>query len=761
MRRKRKISVIIKLIGLLLFSIVLSLSIATFAVDFYLKNIFTNNSKEQIAHIFTHIGKELKEIEDNLFNRAKVIGSNDVAQATIRIVNLYEDKQNYNKELFNNPKEELANILLKHIKISLLESIAMMDEDDNLVAFAKVYYKDGFKKYQMGYISYKDGKKIFNTKKEDESKWVNEDKNIKFFTNYNIFNKIGYMVQDSFLNLYSFSTIKHDENVIGYLRINKSLTKSDIQQQSSAANIELSFEVKNKIKKDIKDNSVLLFSKIDSNQIHMYENEFSFESFAIIPSIKNETIYIKAIANKQYLNSAINNSRVTLFLIAIGTAVFISILGLLVIKEIIIFPLHTIMENIKYIKRGNYKKQVKIANDDELGKIARSFNEMTKLIQKREDELIESKDKLYEALSIAKLGSWQIDYTSNTIECSHEMYEILQRDINDKFNDVESFKYYIHQDDRQRYEEVFRDSVIQNIDFEIEYRVLLHNSKIGYLQSKAKHKYDENRRIVKSIGTILDITKIKNLEKENIEKEQMLYQQSKMAAMGEMIGNIAHQWRQPISIITMWSNNIIADIEMGEVNNENLKKYAFSINEQTKHLSQTIDDFRNFFTPNKIKNRFTLQNSIDKTMNLLKATLNNHGIEVIENIEKITIEALENELTQAILNIIKNAKDILVTLPKESRKIIFIDIFKKQTEVIIEIKDNGGGVPKEIKDKIFEPYFTTKHKSIGTGIGLYMTESIISKHLKGDIFVQNTTYSFEGVEYNGAKFIIKIPIEEL
>ena len=256
----------------------------------------------------------------------------------------------------------------------------------------------------------------------------------------------------------------------------------------------------------------------------------------------------------------------------------------------------------------------------------------------------------------------------------------------------------------------------------------------------------------------------KNLEKkieDAIQKnsiiEVKLHQSEKLAAMGEMIGNIAHQWRQPIAIISMWANNIIVDLDMGEIENDNLRKYANKINEQTKHLSQTIDDFRNFFTPNKEKTTFTLKSSIDKTMNLLTAAFKTHNIEIIEDIEDIELTALENELTQALLNIIKNAKDILVTLPKDKKRLLFINIYQKDDDIRIEIKDNGGGISEDIIDKVFEPYFTTKHKSQGTGIGLYMTQSIITRDFFGTITAQNVKYEYENQNYNGANFIIKIP----
>ncbi len=254
----------------------------------------------------------------------------------------------------------------------------------------------------------------------------------------------------------------------------------------------------------------------------------------------------------------------------------------------------------------------------------------------------------------------------------------------------------------------------------------------------------------KNIFTVVDLSELKT-------KERLLFQQSKMASMGEMIGNIAHQWRQPISTISMWANNMLIDIEIDEVNNDDLITYANNINEQTEYLSKTIDDFRNFFIPNKEKTTFTLKDNVNKAIELLSASFKTHKIEVIKTIEDISITSFENELTQAILNIIKNAKDILITLPKERKRLIFIDIYQKDNMTFIEIKDNAGGIPKDVINKIFEPYITTKNKSLGTGIGLYMTESIITKHLNGKIFVKNINYKYDGKLYTGAKFNIIVP----
>ena len=284
----------------------------------------------------------------------------------------------------------------------------------------------------------------------------------------------------------------------------------------------------------------------------------------------------------------------------------------------------------------------------------------------------------------------------------------------------------------------------------------IHTNKVEILNSKLESANKKMDLLNKNLEQ-----RIKEEVEENQQKDRLVYQQSKMAAMGEMIGNIAHQWRQPISIISIWANNIMVDIDIGNVNNKDLREYANNINVQTQHLSQTIDDFRNFFIPTKDTNTFELKHSIDKTMSLLSASFKTHNIEVIENIEDIEITALENELTQALLNIIKNAEDILINLPQEDKKLIFIDIYKKDNSAIIEIKDNGGGAEEKILDKVFEPYFTTKYEAQGTGIGLYMTESIITKHLNGKIFVSNLEYMYENKHYRGARFSIELPIGEV
>jgi two-component system sensor histidine kinase EvgS len=260
-------------------------------------------------------------------------------------------------------------------------------------------------------------------------------------------------------------------------------------------------------------------------------------------------------------------------------------------------------------------------------------------------------------------------------------------------------------------------------DFKVKFPILIKSKKVIF----------ENKLSI--ILSIIDMSEIKN-------KENLLIQQSKMASLGEMIGNIAHQWRQPLSLISTAASGMKIQKEFNQLDDETFNSTLNSITNTTMFLSQTIDDFQNYLKEDKDKKEFDVNSSINKILTIIKSSFINHSIDVILNLEEdLFINNYENELNQALLNILNNAKDALVEINKENR-FIHIKSYKTNKEIIIEIIDNAGGVKEEIIDKIFEPYFTTKHKSQGTGLGLYMTHKIITSSMNGDIKITNTKHTF-------------------
>ena len=238
-------------------------------------------------------------------------------------------------------------------------------------------------------------------------------------------------------------------------------------------------------------------------------------------------------------------------------------------------------------------------------------------------------------------------------------------------------------------------------------------------------------------------------------QNETLAHQSKMAAIGSMINNIAHQWRQPLSIILSTSTGMEIKRELGVLSDDDFKKSIKHINDATKYLSNTIEDFRTYFSKNKEKVEFSIKDVVEATLNIVSPQLRDKNIIVKNNTKDFQTYGLKNELIQVVINLINNAKDELEKINQE-KKYIFIDSYVKDDEIILTILDNAGGIPKNIIEHIFEPYFTTKHQSQGTGIGLYMTEEIITKHLKGAIDIQNHKYYYNNEKYLGAKVTIKL-----
>jgi two-component system, NtrC family, sensor kinase len=241
--------------------------------------------------------------------------------------------------------------------------------------------------------------------------------------------------------------------------------------------------------------------------------------------------------------------------------------------------------------------------------------------------------------------------------------------------------------------------------------------------------------------------------KNTLEKEKLLIQQSKMATMGEMIGNIAHQWKQPLSVISLSNGIIKLNREFKSFSEEEIEDAIKGIDDSVKNLSSTIDDFRNFFNPNKKEESFNIKDAFDKTFKLIDSQFKYNDIKIIKNIQSVIIDTYENELLQTLINILKNAKDELIKKDVNEKKFIFIDAIKEDKKLIIRIKDNANGIPEDIIDNIFGAYFTTKEKTGGTGIGLYMSKNII-EHMGGTLSVSNVEYIHDGVKYKGAQFQI-------
>lgn len=277
------------------------------------------------------------------------------------------------------------------------------------------------------------------------------------------------------------------------------------------------------------------------------------------------------------------------------------------------------------------------------------------------------------------------------------------------------------------------------------------------------------------IGSIRDHTQLRAAQNKQREQETMLLQQSKLAAMGEMLSAIAHQWRQPLNSVGLIVQDLVSAEKHGELSKEYLVTAKDNIMQQLHLMSDTIDEFRNFFLKTNTKKSFNVISAIEEIKRLYWAQFNAHDIEFEvfcqdesgeyktcdfhseESLKRFEIESLSNELKQVLLNIIGNAKDAIqnIEMSDEYQRKIIVCVESTQDEVIVKVRDHAGGMDETILNRIFEPYFTTKE--IGTGLGLFIVKTLVEKQLRGTVECKNKDTTFEGRDYRGSVFSVTIP----
>lgn len=283
----------------------------------------------------------------------------------------------------------------------------------------------------------------------------------------------------------------------------------------------------------------------------------------------------------------------------------------------------------------------------------------------------------------------------------------------------------------------------------VNYMTLIANliliATIVYWYEKVK---ENDREELKSLNDSLQV-RIDEAVLENQKHERMLIQQSKMAAMGEMLESIAHQWRQPLNILGLSLTKMEMEQELGIVDKQTLEEQFGVMNKQVQYMSQTIDDFRSFYQKDKHAVTISVQEMIDDIEVLMTPLLQSKSITLQNRCDMdIMITTYPNELKQVLLNLLNNAKDALMSCTCDVKE-IEVSVHEEPDAVCIHIADNAKGIDPKIIDRIFEPYFTTKFESKGTGIGLYMSKIIIEEHMQGSIHAENRE--------NGALFVITLP----
>ena len=407
------------------------------------------------------------------------------------------------------------------------------------------------------------------------------------------------------------------------------------------------------------------------------------------------------------------------------------------------------LDILQEAEEGNLEVFIPISQNDELGRLQKGINSMiqkvgklllgyqqsVKEVKKAQQKTLEQKEEFESIFNYSQDGITIIDLESRFLNYNDAFISFTgysKDEIKELNHDKITAPAY-KEENKKEIRTVMEKGFLQNIEKEY---IVKNGKQVNVLISMSL--LPDKERILLSIK---DITAAKMLES-----------QSRLASMGEMIGNIAHQWRQPLSTITTAASGMDFESEMGILNKEKTHYYTESIMRNAEYLSETIDTFRNYIKENKELKAVVIQDRITTVLQIMNASLKNNNIDVKTSLEdeSIKVKIVAQELDQVIINILNNAKDILKE-KKVADPLIELNLLKEGNKAVITIEDNGGGVPENVMPHIFEPYFTTKHQSQGTGLGLHMSYKIVTESFHGKLYVTNTS--------NGAKFHIEFPID--
>ena len=411
-----------------------------------------------------------------------------------------------------------------------------------------------------------------------------------------------------------------------------------------------------------------------------------------------------------------------------------------------------ILELVKFFEKIDLvdylDKRIATKEKNEFGKLYYEINMMLDRIQNSYET-----QKIAAVVFETQTGVIITDKNQNIIKVNKAFEKITgytQKEVSGKNPSILKSGFHNH----EFYDKIYKD---------------LENKNIWIGEIKNKHKngdifnehliiqtvLDSNDKPIYYVASFLDITKQKLIEEKLTHKEKLLIQQSKMAQMGEMLENIAHQWRQPLSVITTSASGIKLQQEFKILTDEQLNSSLENIVKAANHLSVTIDDFRNFYKKDKKAKFFNLKDAVNKSLALINSEFINKEINIEINVDDIEIFGSENELIQVFINILNNAKDELIKKDNQV-KVIFINTKQENENICISFQDNAGGIEEEFLTHIFDSHFTTKEEN-GTGIGLYMSKLIIDK-MDGEINASNEIINYQDKTFEGAKFSITIPI---
>lgn len=400
----------------------------------------------------------------------------------------------------------------------------------------------------------------------------------------------------------------------------------------------------------------------------------------------------------------------------------------------------------KDISNGEYQNELKYTDFYELNSFIRSFEKMRLELNKRELVLTENLDS-FKKLVDSTMEGIIIHDKNLCLKVNNSAANILGYDNKSDLEGDSIFKIIPN-----KYKKVLANCFKNDIDVDEpkEFKLLKKDNTIIYVLAKDQEINFKDEKL--RISLFLDITDIK-------EQNRIIMEQSKLSSIAQMLTNIAHHWRQPLSTISVLSSGMKLEKELDVLRDEELLIGLDKINKTTKELSSIIDRCSSYFELNKRQEVFDLIQSLDASLVFIEPILFKHEIKIIQKHQskELFVQGYLTEFSQIVFNLLDNSKDAILN-SKVKEKYILIETKKVNNKVHLKINDSGLGIKKTEIEKIFEPYYTTKIKEVGAGIGLYMAHYIITKHMKGNIKIKNNEFFVDNKKLYGLEVIIEFKI---
>jgi PAS domain S-box-containing protein len=728
-----------KLTVLIFIPLAISFLIVSLIYNNHINSHFEKMAVQENNHKLTVFRDKVQNLQNALESFSLRISQDSSTVASLNLIVNYEDKHSYKYLVFDQEKRKLLKKFNTFTTNQNNFSVTYYNPQKEIIAHAKVS-KDS----QEGIIASYDlnAQTIYL----DDA---NEMVTLPPFIQKLEYSKNALYIEDNTFYIQNITPIFRQEEVLGYVKTLIELDQNSFRKLINDPTQNFYLITQNYVFAN-NDNAPLIdFQTLENYPNGIYSSdEFFYNYKTVCKKHYTQNVYAVTKYSKKELQKQLDT------IIYQVSALLVIIFALLLVlmnfftKKYILNPLYKLLHSIENLKKKKFQS-IRIQSNDELGAISQSFNELSHQLQESITE-IESKNVLLQnifntvpmRLFIKDVNGHYIkanDAFLHDFGLSEESQIIGKTDAQLPWADKEA-SHYINDDSAVLFENkpIFKQE---------ESQTRFDGSKAAILTSKVALKNNEGN-VIGLLGIYEDITEQKAVKKQLQEKEKYLLHQSRLAQMGEMISMIAHQWRQPLAAISSTASSLSLKVMTGAYDEKFFTQRLENINNYSQHLSETIDDFRNFFKKHKEKRKITLEQAVDDSLNIIATSMQNKSIEIFKEYNCFKLfETYPNELRQVILNLLKNAEDVLVESQNKEKWVKITTAYQNKKYVLC-IEDNGGGIDEAVLEKIFEPYFSTKQAKDGTGLGLYMSKTIIEDHCKG------TLTAFNGK--NGAIFKVEL-----